>query len=282
MTRSRCFVLTAAAMLAFAGNSLLCRLALRDGAIDPATFTALRLVSGAVALLLICQLNARNHSLRTHGSWYSAFLLFLYATTFSFAYLSLDAGVGALVLFAFVQGTMITLGLTAGVRPAAKEWAGWLAAFAGLVWLLLPGLSAPPVSSTVLMATSGIAWGIYSHRGRLESDALGATTNNFAMAAIIVPVFYFLVSNDPVTDWYGLSLAITSGALTSGVGYVFWYAAIPALTAMQAAMVQLTVPVIAATGGVLLLAEAPSLRLVVSAALVLGGLLLAMLNKAES
>lgn len=270
---------TSVAMLAFAGNSIICRLALRNESIDPASFTSIRLLSGALALLLIFSVTRKTESLRTHGSWVSAAMLFAYALCFSYAYISLDAGVGALILFAFVQATMIAMGLWQGDRPTGLEWFGWLIAFAGLVWLLLPGVEAPPVTGAVLMATAGIAWGTYSIRGRSEKDALGSTTANFMMTVAFVLLLVIATAAHASFGIWGIALAILSGALTSGVGYVIWYAALEYLSAMQAAMVQLTVPAIAAAGGVLLLAEPLSARLLVSAVLVLGGLCLALAKK---
>jgi drug/metabolite transporter (DMT)-like permease len=276
---ARPLIYTSVAMLAFAGNSIICRLALRDATIDPATFTAIRLLSGAIALLLIYNVSHRSRSLRPHGSAFSAGMLFVYATCFSYAYISLDAGVGALILFAFVQATMIAMGVWSGDRPTALEWLGWLVAFAGLIWLLLPGVEAPPVAGAALMAIAGIAWGIYSIRGRRESDALASTTANFTMSLILV--FLLVVVTYTRTDFgiRGITLAVLSGALTSGVGYVIWYAALEYLSAMQAAMVQLSVPVIAAAGGVLLLAESLSIRLLISTVLVLGGICIALVRK---
>lgn len=278
---ARPIIYTSVAMLAFAGNSIICRLALRDGAIDPATFTSIRLLAGAIALLLIFTVARRNTTFRSHGSWRSAFTLFLYAVTFSFAYISLNAGTGALILFAFVQATMIAMGLWSGDRPSGMEWLGWLLAFTGVIWLVLPGVEAPPAGGALLMALSGIAWGIYSIRGRKESDALGSTTTNFLMSVVFVIALVAMTFADADISTRGVLLAVTSGALTSGIGYVIWYAALDYLSAMQAAMVQLTVPAIAAAGGVLLLAEPVSMRLVVSSVLILGGISIAVVRKAK-
>jgi drug/metabolite transporter (DMT)-like permease len=269
-------------MLAFAGNSIICRLALRDANIDPATFTSLRLFSGAITLLLIFGVGGQVTSLQKHGSWSSALMLFLYAVCFSYAYISLDAGVGALILFAFVQGTMIAIGICSGDRPSAAEWVGWVVAFAGLVWLLLPGIAAPPLRGAGLMAVAGIAWGVYSMRGRRESNALASTTTNFAMSVTFALLLTLATYAYASFGMRGILLAVLSGALTSGVGYVIWYAALEHLSAMRAAMVQLTVPLIAAAGGVLLLDEPLSIRLIVASALVLGGISLALRKKAKS
>lgn len=274
-------VYTCVAMLAFAGNSIICRLALRDGAIDPATFTTIRLLAGAIALLLIFSVARRNTSFRSHGSWLSALMLFLYAVAFSFAYISLSAGAGALILFAFVQATMIAMSLWSGDRPSATEWLGWTLAFAGVIWLVLPGVEAPPPGGALLMALSGIAWGIYSIRGRKESDALGSTTTNFLMSVVFVIALAAVTFANVDISMRGVLLAVLSGALTSGVGYVVWYAALEYLSAMQAAMVQLSVPAIAAAGGVALLAEPVSMRLLVSSALVLGGISISVIRKSK-
>jgi drug/metabolite transporter (DMT)-like permease len=273
---------TSLAMLAFAGNSVICRMALRDELIDPASFTALRLVSGAVVLLVIFGATRQSGSLRTHGSWISALMLFLYALGFSYAYISLETGVGALILFAFVQGTMIAMGMWSGDRPSMMEWIGWIVACAGLAWLLFPGVTAPPLPGAVLMAIAGIAWGIYSVRGRRETHALAATTANFVMSVAMVLLLAAVTYAHASFGVRGVLLALVSGALTSGIGYVIWYAALEYLSAMQAALVQLSVPLIAAAGGILLLAEPLTQRLVVAAVLVLGGLCLALSRKSLS
>jgi drug/metabolite transporter (DMT)-like permease len=276
---TRAVVYTIAAMLAFAGNSIICRLALRDHAIDPASFTAIRLLSGAVILLLIIRLTRRDQPLRAHGSLYSAFMLFLYAICFSYAYISLNAGAGALILFGFVQATMILIGIGSGDRPSLVEWLGWSLAFGGLVWLLIPGIEAPEPVGASLMAIAGIAWGIYSVRGRAESDALAATASNFTLSLTMVAVLVAVTWSGARVSTQGVWLAILSGALTSGIGYVIWYAALNYLRSMQAALVQLSVPAIATAGGVLLLGESLSLRLLLSSALVLGGIGLALAKK---
>jgi drug/metabolite transporter (DMT)-like permease len=276
---ARPVIYTSVAMLAFAGNSIICRLALRDGAIDPATFTSVRLLAGAITLLLVFAITRRDTSLRSQGSWLSALVLFLYAIAFSYAYISLSAGAGALILFAFVQATMIALALWSGDRPGTTEWLGWLLAFAGVIWLVLPGVEAPPAGGALLMALSGIAWGVYSIRGRKESDALGSTTSNFLLSVVFVMALALATFAEAQISLRGVALAVVSGALTSGIGYVIWYAALDYLSAMQAALVQLSVPAIAALGGVLLLAEPVSMRLLVSSALVLGGISMALIHK---
>jgi drug/metabolite transporter (DMT)-like permease len=268
-----------AAMVAFAANSLLCRVALATGAIDPAAFTALRLASGAAALWVLVALRERTPAPRPGGSWTSALALFAYAAPFSFAYLTLGAGTGALVLFTAVQTTMIMTGLRSGERPTVVQWVGLALALGGLVWLVFPGLSAPSPVGALLMVLAGVAWGVYSLRGRDVADPVAATAGNFArstpFALALVALVLPSVSLSPV----GIAWAVLSGALTSGLGYVAWYAAVRALSATRAAIVQLAAPVLAAAGGVVLLGESISLRLVLSGGAILGGVALAMLGR---
>ena len=268
-------------MVAFAGNSVICRMALTGDAIDPASFTSVRIAAGAVALLVILALKSRAWPARGHGSWMSALTLFLYAVFFSYAYLSLSAGTGALILFGFVQGTMIVMALISGDRPNVAEWLGWAMASAGLVWLLLPGIESPSPVGAAFMAIAGVAWGVYSIRGRHETDALAATTNNFVLSHAFVVVLTAFTFRQATLSGTGVLLACISGALTSGVGYVVWYAALNYMSAMQAALVQLSVPAIAAAGGVLLLAEIVTVRLFVSATLILGGISLAIVRRSQ-
>lgn len=280
----RGLVLTVLAMLAFAGNSLLCRAALRapesGPAVDPATFTAVRLLSGAAVLLLILSLERRGRRAADRpGNWRSSAALFAYAACFSYAYLSLDAGTGALILFGFVQATMILHALVRGERPGVPEWAGWLLAAAGLCALLAPGAKAPDWTGASLMAVAGVAWGAYSLLGKRQTKPLLATAGNFTRALVFVPVLALAGLDNLSISAYGLTLAVASGALTSGIGYVLWYAAVSLLTSMQAALVQLSVPAIAAAGGVLLLGEAPTLRLLASGLMILGGISLALSRK---
>lgn len=274
-------IYTTLAMFAFAGNSIICRLALRDNAIDPSSFTAIRLGSGAVALLIISFLARRQQGLRGHGSWLSALLLFMYALGFSYAYISLNAGAGALILFGFVQATMILSGLLAGDRPSIGEWVGWILASIGLIWLLLPGEEAPALTGSALMAAAGVAWGLYSIRGRAETNALVATTANFTYSIVMVIFLVAMTTANIEISARGITLAMASGALTSGLGYVAWYAALEYLSAMQAALVQLSVPAIATAGGIFLLAESVSLQFVLSSVLVLGGISLALTRKSR-
>ncbi|MGI9203649.1 MAG: DMT family transporter [Woeseiaceae bacterium] len=272
---------TTIAMIAFAGNSLICRLALRDNTIDPASFTAIRLIAGALTLLLISWLTRRSWQWRRHGNWASALLLFTYALGFSYAYSWLSAGVGALILFGFVQATMIIVGLCRGDRPSFGEWLGWVLAFAGLTWLLLPGEDAPSLPGSLLMATAGVAWGYYSIRGRAVTDALSATTVNFTYCLPMVAILVATTASSASISARGIFLAVASGAITSGIGYVIWYVALDYLRPMQAALVQLSVPAIAAAGGIVLLSESVSMAFVLSSTLVLGGIGLALTRRAR-
>ncbi|HEY3598082.1 MAG TPA: DMT family transporter [Paraburkholderia sp.] len=274
-------MLTVLAMFAFAGNSLLCRLALKGTAIDPATFTSVRVLSAALALWLI--LRGRNGPRAIGGNWYSAFALFAYAATFSFAYVGVAAGTGALILFGTVQATMIGYALWAGERLRAPQWAGVALALAGLVGLVLPGIAAPPLLSSLLMLAAGIAWGVYSLRGRGAEDPTATTAGNFLRAipfTAAVSLLMTLTARAPVSfDRAGLAYATLSGALTSGAGYVIWYAALKELKAASAATVQLSVPLIAAAGGIVLLDEPLTPRLVASAVAILGGIALVIVRR---
>ena len=273
----RVLVLTVLALLAFAGNSLLCRATLRGLSIDAASFTALRLVSGAVVLWIILQV--RGGDFRKHGSWGSATALFVYAAAFSFAYLSLSAGTGALLLFGAVQATMILWGLGRGERLHARQFIGLALAFGGLVFLLFPGISAPPIGSSLLMLGAGVGWGVYSLRGKGVADPVAATAGNFGRAAPMALLLGLVFVSSAKLDRVGVAYAVASGAITSGLGYVIWYAALPGLKAVAAATVQLSVPVITAAAGILLLGESLTLRFAIAAAAVLGGIALVVLEK---
>lgn len=265
------------ALIAFAANSVLCRLALGTESIDPASFTTVRLVSGAVALWLILALKSGAAGKRpVGGSWISAAMLFTYAVAFSFAYSSLSTGTGALILFGMVQATMILAGLLSGERPHRIEWVGLALAMAGLVYLVFPGLSAPSPSGAALMALAGIAWGIYSLRGRGSTRPVAVSADNFARSVPMVLVVTLVMMGQRSANATGLLLAVASGALASGVGYAIWYAALPGLTATRAATVQLCVPVVAALGGIVFIGEMLTLRLVIAAVAVLGGVALAV------
>lgn len=279
LTGTRLWLVVAAAMLAFAGNSVLCRLALRDGSIDAASFTSLRLVSGALVLWLIVRLRSGT---RAGGDMWSAFALFAYAAGFSFAYMSLSTGTGALLLFGAVQATMISRGLLAGERLAAMQWCGLALALGGLVGLLLPGVSAPPITGAGLMVVAGIAWGAYSLRGRGAGDATAKTAGNFLRAMPFALVLSLLMLRDAHADAVGIACAVASGALTSGIGYAIWYTALPHLRATGAATVQLSVPAIAAIAGIALLGEPPSWRLLFATLAILGGIALVVRVKSRT
>ena len=278
MSRLRLGVLVVLALIAFAGNSLLCRQALKATSIDAATFTSVRLIAGALALWIIIRLRDRKGA---SGSWRSALALFAYAAAFSFAYMTLPAGTGALLLFGAVQATMIGYGLCRGERMRRAQIFGLLLALAGLVVLTLPGVSAPPLRGALLMLGAGAAWGIYSLRGKGAGDPLRATAGNFIRC---VP--FALASSLAAWPWFspdatGIAYAMASGALTSGVGYAIWYSALPSLKATHAATVQLSVPVIAAIGGIVWLHEALTLRLLLAALAILGGIALVVLDRPQ-
>lgn len=257
-------------MVAFAGNSLLCRLALRRTQIDAATFTLIRIVSGVIALWLI--LSARKGTRHDDGSWLSALALFAYAAAFSFAYLTLSAGTGALLLFSAVQATMIMWGLRKGEQLHLRHWLGLALALGGLIALLFPGLSSPPLVGSVLMLSAGVAWGIYSLRGKRATDPLSATAGNFLRAAPMAVALSIISLPAARFDQVGIVYAIVSGAFASGVGYAIWYHALPGLKAASAAAVQLSVPVLAALGGIIFLGEPLTWRFLVAGICILGGI----------
>lgn len=264
-------LVTTVAMLAFAGNSLLCRLALGQEAIDAASFSTIRILAGAVTLTLIARPRWRRDG-RERIEWRTAGALFVYVVFFSFAYLTLSAGTGALILFGAVQLTMFIAALTAGERFTPISWLGLAIAFGGLVYLVSPGLTAPDPLGALLMTVAGIAWGAYSLSGKSAGDPLAATANNFIGAlplALLVSVLF--LGSLSITPG-GVLLAVASGAITSGLGYVVWYAALRGLTAGSAASIQLSVPVIAAFGGVVLLGEDFSARLALASVATLGGI----------
>lgn len=272
----RTLLLTTVAMTAFAGNSLLCRAALRDTDIDAATFTSVRLVSGALMLWLLVSLRGNRAPLQK-GSWGSALALFAYAAAFSYAYGGLSAAMGALLLFGSVQATMISIGIAGGNRPQLWQWVGFVVAFSGLVGLLLPGLTAPPLVSSLLMISAGIAWGVYSLRAKGAGEPTAVTTGNFIRTVPMALVLSLVMMASASIDLAGVAYAVASGAIASGMGYAVWYMALPLLQATTAATVQLSVPVIAAVGGVLLLSEPLTLRLVVAGVAILGGIAVVIL-----
>jgi drug/metabolite transporter (DMT)-like permease len=273
---SRLIVVITLAMLAFAGNSLLCRVALRDTTIDAATFTSIRLVSGALILAVI--LRAKGARPMAAGSWRAAACLFAYAAAFSFAYRQLTAATGALLLFGAVQTAMLAWGLATGERLRSLQVVGLLIAVGGLVYMLLPGLSAPPIEGAAFMIAAGVAWAGYSLLGRGVQNATDATAGNFLRSVPFAAALSLAMAAASSVDHTGALYAVASGALTSGLGYVLWYAALPSLTAASAAVIQLSVPAIAALGGVVLLAEPLSSRLVIASVTILGGIALTILR----
>lgn len=279
-TRAQTVALTVLTMIAFAANSLLCRMALGSGAIDAASFTTLRLAAGALTLWLMVSAMVGAEP-RREGDWLAALMLFVYAVAFSFAYLSLSAGTGALILFGAVQLTMMSAGLRHGETFTPVSWIGFGLAILGLVYLVSPGLAAPAPVGAGLMAAAGVAWGFYSLRGRAVAAPLVATAGNFArglpFALLVSAAFIGKVH----ATWMGVLLALVSGAVASGVGYVIWYAALRGLTATRAATVQLSVPVIAAFGGAAFLSERISMRLLIASAAILGGVGVVLMQRAS-
>ncbi len=289
----RTAALTLLALVAFAANSVFCRMALGQKSIDAASFTSIRLVSGSfVLLLLVLTSRKRKNSGKkmSSGSWVSGFMLFLYAACFSYAYITLDTGVGALILFASVQITMIAHGFLRGRKLNLLEWSGVLLAFGGFVYLVSPGISAPSREGLVLMTLSGFGWGMYSVRGMRSANPLEDTTFNFLRSNLFLMVLITLLFGlsmiqpgvlEIELSEKGVLLAVVSGAITSGLGYTIWYMALKGLSNVQASVVQLSVPVIAALGGILLLSERLSLRLVLSSVVILSGILLVILGKSR-
>lgn len=290
MSNARLVILTSLTMIAFAGNSVLCRMALEHTRIDAASFTTIRLASGALMLWLIVSLRRRSDA--GSGNWLSALALFVYAAGFSFAYVSLPAGTGALLLFGAVQATMIGYGLWSGERLFKLQVLGLVLALGGLVGLLLPGISAPPLYGSVLMLGAGVAWGVYSLRGRGAGDPTLVTTGNFLRAVPISVVLSLLMLSGTFfnaagfdaagLDVAGFWYAVASGALASGVGYALWYTALPALKTTSAATLQLSVPVLAALGGVAFLGEPITLRLALASVAILGGIALVIRQRSQS
>lgn len=275
-------LLTALAMLAFAGNSLLCRMALKLTAVDAASFTSVRLVSGAVALWLLVRLRGGDaRAGAAYGNWGSALALFAYAALFSYAYVGMTAATGALLLFGAVQASMIGWGLAHGERLRPLQTLGFVAALAGLAALMLPGFATPQSGVAMAMLGAGVAWGVYSLRGKAvtpgqPADPLATTCGNFVRTVPMAIALSAVALPSVQWDAAGLALAVASGAVTSGLGYAVWYRALPALAATQAATVQLSVPVIAAVGGVLILGENFTWQLLVSSVAILGGIALVM------
>jgi drug/metabolite transporter (DMT)-like permease len=267
--------LTATALACFAANSLLCRAALGVSQADPGSFTAVRVVSGAIALAAL--LGATRGTRPSGGSWGSALALVAYAAAFSLAYVRIPAGVGALVLFALVQGTMVGYGVATGARLGFRGWAGAVMAIAGLAWLTLPGAGAPDPAGVGLMALAGVAWGVYSIRGRRATDALGTTADNFIRGTPLALAFLLAQAGRAHSSPAGFALAAASGALASGMGYAAWYAVLPALGPARAGTLQLAVPVLAAIGAALLLGEHPTARLLAAGIAILAGIALSLI-----
>ncbi|MGH1486238.1 MAG: DMT family transporter [Cellvibrionaceae bacterium] len=271
MTKNIVYVLLA--LTAFAGNSILCRYGLHGNLIDPASFTLIRLASGAFTLLIIILISQQGISKPERRHWLGASYLFLYAATFSFAYISLDTATGALILFGTVQITMIGFSLLKGQRLSKHEWAGLLIACLGFLLLTLPHLTAPSWQGLALMLVSGIGWALYTLNGKGSTRPLMDTTLNFILATPVALLLLFLNETHSLST-AGVITAIASGALASGLGYAIWYAVLPHITTTQAASSQLFVPVIAAIGGLLFLAEPLTLVLVLASLLILGGIYL--------
>ena len=283
---------TSLALIALAGNSVLCRLALGNHIIDAASFTVIRLLSGIAVLAFILfinkglnfsQVSPENSLTVTHkkstGSWLASLMLFIYAITFSYAYLSLDTGTGALILFGAVQISMIMMGLLSGNKLHYSEWLGIGTAFIGLIYLVMPTLSTPSVTGFILMAISGIAWAIYSLLGRSSTNPIDDTAYNFLRTLPFIVILAFFTFEQVAITPKGLWLAIISGAITSGIGYVIWYIALRGLSVTQAAVIQLSVPILASLGGILFVNELVSLRFIISSGLVLGGILIVVTGR---
>ncbi|WP_417882990.1 DMT family transporter [Vibrio rumoiensis] len=275
------------ALIAFAANSVLARLALINSHIDPLSFTSLRLLSGAImlAILVMIKRASKGNTIKApslEGSTISAIFLFIYALCFSIAYLSISTGTGALILFGAVQITMIIYQLLKGNKLKWVEWMGILLAFSGFIYLVMPSLSTPSFSGFLLMAIAGAAWAGYTIRGKACADPLSDTAGNFirSLPLCVLVVFYILATQHTLTT-EGITLAIVSGAITSGVGYAVWYVALKGLTSTQAGVIQLLVPVIAALGGVVFLQEPITLSFVLASSMILVGILMMTLQKKQ-
>jgi drug/metabolite transporter (DMT)-like permease len=279
MTPARLVLLTALAMLAFAANSVLARLAFATAGAEPLSYTGIRLASGAVTLFALLAL--RRAPLRPAGSWPAAGALFGYALAFSVAYLMLGAGTGALILFASVQLGMLGWAIYRGDRPGPLEWLGLALAFIGFAWLVAPGLVAPDPLGAALMVGAGLCWAAYTLMGRGSSSPLADTAGNFVRASATAPVLVAAGLLHARLDPLAVGYAVASGAVASGLGYAIWYAALPALTRPRAAIVQLTVPALAAFGGIVFIGETLTARLVVATVAIVGGIALALLTAAR-
>ncbi|GAA6193848.1 DMT family transporter [Phaeobacter sp. NW0010-22] len=272
----RLFLLTALTMSAFAANSILNRLAVGAGFSDPGSFAVIRVLSGAVTLAVLVLIQRKSLPLFVPRRWIGAGTLSLYMVGFSMAYLTLDAGLGALILFGVVQMTMFGVSALSALPPA-RQWLGALVAFGGLAVVLWPtGTVQVDLTGALLMGLAGLGWGFYTLAGRSEPDALAGTGANFVLALPITAGAIWIIGPDFVTTPEGVGLAILSGAVTSGMGYALWYRVVPQLASSVAATVQLSVPIIALFAGVLMLGEAAGTRLLVGAILVVGGIALAV------
>jgi len=277
----RTLILTILALIAFAANSVLCRLALGQHEIDAASFTSIRLISGAITLTFLLYIKQPS-ALKWNINVTSSLALFCYAICFSFAYLDLATGTGALILFGTIQLTMIIFGVVSGEKPTSVMWMGILFASVGLVYLMLPGVGAPSLTGATLMALAGLAWSVYSIRGKSANNAVASTSWNFIGTVPFTVITSLIFLSKFHASSSGIILAITSGALASGMGYVLWYAALPRMSLTTAAIAQISVPVIAAFGGVLFISETFTARLVVASIAILGGITLVILAKRPS
>ncbi len=275
----RTFIYTSLALIAFAANSVLCRKALGENKIDASGFTIIRLLSGIIMLMILLGLSKTKKNNKTKGSWYSGVMLFLYAVTFSFAYITLDTGTGALIAFGSVQITIILYSIFSGHKLHWMEGLGTMIAFSGFVYLILPGVNSPPLKGFILMTIAGIAWGIYTLNGLGSKNPLKDTAYNFVRTLPFLILLFLFTMKDISYSLEGVLLAVISGAVTSGIGYTIWYIALRDLTNVQSAVVQLLVPALAAFGGVIFVSEVISLRLILASLLILGGILIVTLGK---
>ncbi|MEL4454545.1 DMT family transporter [Lutimonas vermicola] len=274
-------IYTFLALSAFAANSVICRLALKEKAIDPGLFTGIRLISGASVLAILVFLSRGDRSSYSKGSWVSGFVLFLYAAAFSYAYITLETGTGALIIFGSVQITMIAYSLLSGYKMSVWEWLGVFLSIAGFVYLMLPDAKTPSVSGFVLMTISGVSWGLYSIRGRDSKNPLNETAFNFLRATPFLMLLLFFIAKDANASTKGILLALLSGTITSGIGYTIWYMALKELSSIQASIVQLFVPVLAAIGGVIFVGELISSKLIIASLMILGGVFLLIVKKTK-
>ena len=272
-------IFTALALIAFAANSVLCRLALGEGAIDASSFTTIRLGSGIFVLYILIKIFNNQERSTVSGSWSASLMLFIYAVTFSFAYISLDTATGALILFGSVQISMILVSVIRGSRLHSSEWLGLLLAFSGFVYLILPGVTAPSLTGFILMSLSGIAWGMYTLMGRESGNPMLSTASNFFKTIPFIIILTLITLSQAHMSSKGILLAVLSGALASAIGYTIWYVALGGLSSTQAAVLQLLVPLIAALGGVVFVSEEITIRLLISASIILTGILLVISGK---